>query len=159
VWNHALDIFYRRIGDVPVQMVFCMTGWNGMSDGSRRTRVSVARVKVWCRVGHDAKNARVCPGAFIAIIWGGMWVQRSAVRTRRRDAGVHGLNRIIVRLRHATLPRTARPPKKFRDHGRPFAVSLPKEERTADAEPAMASLIDRRNTPLEQRPPRVPQCT
>jgi len=43
--------------------------------------------------------------------------------------------------------------------GRPFAVSLSKEERTADAEPAMASLIDRRNTPLEQRPPRVPQCT
>ena len=90
MWNHALDIFHRRIGDVPVQMVFCMTGWNGMSDGCRRTRVSVARVKVWCRVGHDAKNARVCPGAFIAIMWGGMWVQRSAVRTRRRDAGVHG---------------------------------------------------------------------
>lgn len=59
VWNHALDIFHRRIGDVPVQMVFCMTGWNGMSDGCRRTRVSVARasVKAWCRAGHDAKNA------------------------------------------------------------------------------------------------------
>jgi hypothetical protein len=158
VWNHALDIFHRRIGDVSVQMVFCMTGWKGMSDGCRRTRVSVARVKVWCRVGHDAKNARVRPGAFIAIMWGGMWVQRSAVRMRRRDAGVHGQHRATVRLRHATLPRTARPPKKFREHWKAVRRE-PIEGRTADAKPAMASLIDRRNTPLEQRPPRVPQCT
>ena len=65
MWNQMLDNFHRRSGDVPVQMVFCMTGWNGMSDGCRRTRVSVARASVnaWCRAGHDAKNARACPGA------------------------------------------------------------------------------------------------
>ena len=44
----------------------------------------------------------------IAIMWGGLWVQRSAVRTRRRDADVHGHHGVIIRLRHVTPSRSAR---------------------------------------------------
>ena len=67
-----------------------------------------ASVNAWRRAGHDAKNARVCPGASHRDHVGGMWVQRSAVRTRRRDADVHGHHGVIIRLRHVTPSRSAR---------------------------------------------------
>ena len=89
-----------------------------------------ASVNAWRRAGHDAKNARVCPGAFIAIMWGGIWVQRSAVRTRRRDADVHGHHGVIVRLRHVTPSRSARDRRSSsRITTRPFVLSLSKDGR------------------------------
>lgn len=41
----------------------------------------------------------------IAIMGGGVWVQQILVRTRRRDAGVHGQHGVIVRLRFVTPSR------------------------------------------------------